>query len=191
MACCLVDAKPSSEPVLDWTPGNNEISIKIQTFLFKKIHLEMSWKKAAILSRPQWVQLFHMMRQLGSWIRPEMTWTHGMQWRNVLMWPSFKKINTLQTVWWHHQMDTFSTLLALWAGNSPVTGEFPAQIPVNRGFDVFIDLRVKQLSKQSWRWWFETPSRSLWCHCNDRKFYSVEHKITLRCHINHIALCII
>ena len=25
----------------------------------------------------------------------------------------------------------------------------------------------KRLSKQSWGWWFETPSRSLWRHCND------------------------
>ena len=24
----------------------------------------------------------------------------------------------------------------------------------------------KQLSKQSWGWWFETPSRPLWGHCN-------------------------
>ena len=24
----------------------------------------------------------------------------------------------------------------------------------------------KRLSKQSWCWWFETPSRSLWRHCN-------------------------
>ena len=24
----------------------------------------------------------------------------------------------------------------------------------------------KQLSKQSWGWWFETPSRLLWRHCN-------------------------
>ena len=24
----------------------------------------------------------------------------------------------------------------------------------------------KQLSKQSWGWWFEMPSRSLWHHCN-------------------------
>ena len=29
--------------------------------------------------------------------------------------------------WWCHQMETFSALLALCAGNSPVTGEFPAQ----------------------------------------------------------------
>ena len=34
-------------------------------------------------------------------------------------------------------METFSALLAICAGNSPVTGEFPAQKPVTRGFDGF------------------------------------------------------
>ena len=59
------------------------------------------------------------------------------------------------------------TLMALWMGNSPVTGEFPAQSPVTLSFDVFFDLRLnKQLRKQSWGWWFQTPSRSLWRHCN-------------------------
>ena len=65
-------------------------------------------------------------------------------------------------------MEAFSALLAIYAGNSPVTGEFPAQRPVTRNFDVFLDLSLnKQLSKQSWGWWFETPSRPLWRHCND------------------------
>ena len=69
--------------------------------------------------------------------------------------------------WWRHQMETFSALLALCAGNSPVPGEFPAQRPVTRSFDVFFELRLnKQLNKQSWGWWFETRSRSLWCHRN-------------------------
>ena len=64
-------------------------------------------------------------------------------------------------------METFSALLALCTGNSPVTGEFPAQRPVTRSFDVFFDLRLnKRLSKQSWGWWFETPWLSLWRHCN-------------------------
>ena len=50
----------------------------------------------------------------------------------------------------------------------PVTGEFPSQRPVTRCFDVFFDLRLnKRLSEQSWGWWFETPSRSLWRHCNE------------------------
>ena len=36
-------------------------------------------------------------------------------------------------------------------------GEFPAQKPVTRSFDVFFDLRPNErLSKQPWGWWFET-----------------------------------
>ena len=44
---------------------------------------------------------------------------------------------------------------------------FPAQRPVTRSFDIFFDLRLnKRLSKQSRRRRFETPSLSLWRHCN-------------------------
>ena len=43
----------------------------------------------------------------------------------------------LRFPWWRHQMETFSALLAICAGNSPVTGEFPSQRPVTRSFDVF------------------------------------------------------
>ena len=60
----------------------------------------------------------------------------------------------------------FRALLAICAGNSPVICEFPAQRPVTRSFDVFFDLRLNnQLSKQWWRWWFETPLRPLWRPC--------------------------
>ena len=53
--------------------------------------------------------------------------------------------------WWHHQMETFSALLALCVGISSVTGEFPSQRPVTQSFDIFFDLRLdKRLSKQSW-----------------------------------------
>ena len=40
--------------------------------------------------------------------------------------------------WWRHEMETFSALLAICAENSPVPGEFPAQRPVTRSFDVLI-----------------------------------------------------
>ena len=44
-------------------------------------------------------------------------------------------------------METFSALLAICAGNSPVPGEFPTQRPVARSFDVYFDLRPnKRLS---------------------------------------------
>ena len=50
--------------------------------------------------------------------------------------------------WWRHQMATFSALLALCAGNSPVTGEFTSERPVMWSFDVFYDLRMnKRLSE--------------------------------------------
>ena len=69
--------------------------------------------------------------------------------------------------WWRHQMETFSALLAICAGNSPVTGEFPIQRPVTRSFEILFDLRLnKRWSKHSWGWWFETLSCPLWRHCN-------------------------
>ena len=44
------------------------------------------------------------------------------------------------TAWWRHQMETLSALLAICTGNSPVTGEFPAQRPMTLSFYVFFDL---------------------------------------------------
>ena len=87
------------------------------------------------------------------------------------------KCGFLETVWyfsfswWRHQMETFSALLPLCAGNSSVTGEFPLQRPVTRSFDVPFDLRLtSRLSKHSQGWWFATPSCSLWRHCNVWRF---------------------
>ena len=80
----------------------------------------------------------------------------------------FKKRSLAINIWWRHQMETFSALLAICSVNSPVPDEFPAQRPVTRSFDVFLDLRLnKRLSKQSLGWWFETLSRPLWRHRNE------------------------
>ena len=74
---------------------------------------------------------------------------------DVIKWKHFPRYT------WRRQMETFSVLLALCAGNSPT------QRPVTRSFDVYFDLRPnKRLSKQSWGWWFETSSRPLWRHRN-------------------------
>ena len=46
-------------------------------------------------------------------------------------------------------METFSALLAICAGNSPVTSELLAPRPVTQSFDVFCDLHLnKRWSKQ-------------------------------------------
>ena len=74
-----------------------------------------------------------------------------------------------------HRSYAFGTIMTSSNGNIfrvtgrvPVTGEFPSQRPVTRGFDVFFDVRLnKRLSKQLRRRWCEPPLRSLWRHCND------------------------
>ena len=60
------------------------------------------------------------------------------------------------------------------------TGHFPSQRPGAWSFSVFFDGGLnKRLSKQSRRWWFETPSCSLWRHCNE--VASLSPKKTYHC----------
>ena len=61
--------------------------------------------------------------------------------------------------WWRHQMQTFSPLLALYAGNSSVTGEFPS-------FDVFFDVHFHD--------WQRTRHTDLWCYFCLNKLQTVE-----------------
>ena len=92
---------------------------------------------------------------------------------------SYFMIDVITYPWWisdyiYYKICRLSALLAICAGNSPVPGEFPAQRPVTRNFDVFFDLHPKKLlSKQSWGWWFETPSRPLWRYRNDMECTTV------------------
>ena len=70
-------------------------------------------------------------------------------------------------------------------GEFTVPGEFPAQKPVTRSFDVFFDLRMNErLSEQSWGWWFETLSRPLWHHCNALAYKST---IAAKSHMWHFG----
>ena len=75
-----------------------------------------------------------------------------------------------QFSWAHHDVIKWKHCPRYWPLRGEFTGpgESPAQRPVTQSFDVFYDLRPnKRLSKQSWGWWFETPSGSLWRHCNE------------------------
>ena len=102
-------------------------------------------------------------------------WQIGPFWQDTL---DMSFLNgCLPITWWRHQMETFFALLALCAGNSTVTGEFPSQRPVMRRFDDFFDLLLnKRLSKQSWGWWFEMPSCPLWHHCNEVRSFALSHQ---------------
>ena len=59
----------------------------------------------------------------------------------------YVEVTVFSNPWWRHQIETFSALLAICAGNSTVTGGFPTQRPVTWIFDVFFNLRLnKRLS---------------------------------------------
>ena len=103
----------------------------------------------------------------------------------IMMGQMAKIFNQVKIAWWSHQIETFSALLAICAGNSPVSGEFPSQRPVTRSFDVLFDLRLnKRLSKQSWCWWFETPSCPLWHHCNG--WFLSEHGLIVSLMLHYV-----
>ena len=117
--------------------------------------------------------LLHSVYKYVGWCKKVLThWSYvflAQTHRNGLHGPAytFLEYTNHPQPWWRHQMETFSALLAICAGNSPVPGEFPTQRPVTRSFDVYFDQRPnKRLSKQSRGWWFETLSWSLWRHCN-------------------------
>ena len=82
------------------------------------------------------------------WLTADKTstfWKRGRLWGESTF-PSScaESVSTSCHPWWRHQMEIFSALLALCARNSPVTGDFPAQRPVTRSFDVFFDLRLNK-----------------------------------------------
>ena len=97
----------------------------------------------------------HFLETPGFRLQPFREISHGWSWRQELSYASVTSNYRLCTFphhclcfwsvsaagpWWRHQMETFSALLGFCAGNSPVTGEFPAQRPDTRSFDVFFHL---------------------------------------------------
>ena len=99
-----------------------------------------------------------------------MTWKHFKHY-----WPVVRE----STNTWGRQMETFSALLALCVGNSPPPVNFPHKGQW-RGTTMFslICARIN-LSKQSWGWWSETPSRPLWRHRNGLARQTVELRANL------------
>ena len=138
--------------------------LKQDKFEVSHYFLENCWKKFHHIWHDDvlW-QGFLYIYDIRPWLRgplgKEMSW-HSKR-AGFCIYYSVQKTSWL-FAWWRHQMETFSALLALCAGNSSVSGEFPSQRPVTRSFDVFFDLRLnKRLSKQSWGWWFEPIMTSL------------------------------
>ena len=77
--------------------------------------------------------------------------TGKFEWNIIMMTSSYGKI---------------SALLALCAGNSPVTGEFPLQCSVTHGFDIFFDLHLNK--------WFSKQ-----CEADDRRRHRAHSDVTV------------
>ena len=85
------------------------------------------WIRQYFLSKPS------VSMTSWQWNRLHIT---GTLWGECLFVFQFEILSPMTC--WSQQMETFSTLLALCVGNSPVTGEFPSQRPVMWSFDVFL-----------------------------------------------------
>ena len=113
------------------------------------------------LSGPQFVHFIDTIVVCVPWCHSKVNWTpDGRSWVEKDIDSQFGSMMTSSN-------GNIFRVAGHLCGNSPVTGDFPSQTPVTWSVDVFFEPRLnKQLSKQSWRWYFETPSRSLWHYCN-------------------------
>ena len=137
--------------------GNGLSSIQKQEAL--RIKCEM----AAILQRT-FQDSFSCMKIAEYWLKFH---RHLFSRVKLRIWQQQFSLNSDGAIpWWRYQMETFSMLLALCAGNSPGTGEFPLQRPVTPSFDVSFDMHLNKWFSKSKRQWFEMPSHSLWHYCN-------------------------
>ena len=122
----------------------SEIRIKIHNFSFTKMHLKMSsgkWRPFC----PGGDELNQNAVEVGVCMR-----SHIQEFLlDKITYPS------------HIPMMTSSNGNIRSPVNSPHKGQWRGALM----FSLICALN-KLLSTQSWGWWFETPSRSLWRHCN-------------------------
>ena len=83
-------------------------------------------------------------------------------------------------------------MITSWNGNIlRVAGHLCWEFKGHRWIPFFLLRLSERLSKQSWGWWFETPSHPLWRHCNDasmhfKKTHSYSIEENSNCFINRI-----
>ena len=87
--------------------------------------------------------------------------------------------NGLVSSRWRHEMEHFPRYWPFVRGihRSPVNSPHKGQRRGALMFSLICTLN-KRVSKQSWGWWLETPSWSLWRHCNvDRRSSTVMPRV--------------
>ena len=94
------------------------------------------------------------------------------------------KIGHCWKTWWRDQMETFSVLMAIFAGNSPVTGEFPAHKGQWRGalMSSLICARING-------WVNNRGAGDLRPHCAHYDVTIMDASSTNRSHVIYINIC--
>ena len=129
-----------------WKFRQNDIFVSVRSpvkvsYELSSVTLESYLYSASFIAILCMASLYIWPRYNGTWQDIVFTKHQCICKHHVAFRYQFGLIKVSQLSWWRYQMETFSALLAHCAGNSPVTGEFPAQKPVTRSFDVFVDLR--------------------------------------------------
>ena len=119
-------------------PGFKEYNLEVsdKTSIKLLVSMPIGRQKTTFNSRPF---IADRVSNVMFWLFAELN-THAIE----VVYPALAPHPRSLLPRWRHQMETFSALLAICAGNSPVPGEFPTQRPVTRIFDVFFDLHPKK-----------------------------------------------
>ena len=88
---------------------------------------------------------------------------HG-EWNDQFIFSPVRHYRTINA-WGRHQMEIFPRYWPFVRGIHLSPVNFPHKASDAELWCLICALN-KRLSNQSWGWWFETPSRPLWRHCN-------------------------
>ena len=127
---------------ISWTLWAKFKRHKLTTIFFQENAFEYAICKMPSLLKNQCCPATSEARWAAAWTKPRQSTNLCLV--HVSHNPLLLRGDPFRTTWWRHQMKTFSALLTICAGNSPVPGEFPIQRPVTRSFDVFFDLRLNK-----------------------------------------------
>ena len=128
ITCCLMTPSPSPGPIL------TDHQWGLVAFMWGQFHRKYSRFLFLIWVLKLLIYDYNMANKFTSVVEEHWGQDEHPNWMRSFC-PSS---------WWHHQMETFSALLALCAGNSLVTGEFPSQRPVMGILGDFFDLHLNK-----------------------------------------------
>ena len=110
----------------------------VATSFWRHIHNDVIFASCApwVSCTLLWTYMFAVISRINKWF---VLYVTDLLYRSVLLLCNILTAShNSKNILLSHQMETFSALLGLCAGNSPITGVFPSQRPVTQSLDFFI-----------------------------------------------------